>query len=180
MPTTLRFPKGWLAGLGLLGASALCLWPTPVDAGAHSRVSLIQTPSPGKLTEKGLLGWAKKNQVSRLQELKGGPIESRMWMGEMIVEFGSPPGDLEYHVLFFDIEGGQRRFVEDMSVYVSDRSQRVFVQRFKLPRPRFIPNRKMELVVTVRRQEVGTLRFETTGEVPKRDNRVNFSDEDTK
>ena len=69
---------------------------------------------------------------------------------------------------------GSRQFVEDLSTFVDNRNQKVFLQRIKLPRPRFKPNRRMELVVTVKRAEVGSLKFITDGEEKRNSGVVDF------
>jgi hypothetical protein len=94
----------------------------------------------------------------------------------MVVSFNAPVNDMEFQVLFYDVQDGPRRFVNDMSTMVNDRSQKTFVQKVTLPRPGFKPNRQMELVVTVKRAEVGRLRFGVVGEEIKRSGEVSFSD----
>jgi hypothetical protein len=64
-----------------------------------------------------------------------------------------------------------------MSTFIDDRKQKVFLQRVKLPRPRFKPNRRMELVVTVKRAEVGSLKFITDGEEKRHSGVVSFEDD---
>jgi hypothetical protein len=54
------------------------------------------------------------------------------------------------------------------------------VQRIRLERPKFKPNRRMELVVTVRREEVGRANFDMIGEEVQRSGTVSFSDDDTR
>jgi hypothetical protein len=66
-----------------------------------------------------------------------------------------------------------------MEVFVNNRNEKVFVQRFQLERHDFRPNRAMELVVTIRRQEVGRTRFELVGEVPRNSGIVDFTAEGT-
>ena len=103
-------------------------------------------------------------------------LAARHWPGNLIVQFNAAPDDLEFHALYYDIEDGPRNFIDDMAIYVHDDSQRTYVQRINLERPRFRPNRRMEMVVTVRHEEVGTLRFETRGEEPRRSGMVDFGD----
>ena len=97
----------------------------------------------------------------------------------MVVSFNQPVDDMEFTVLFYDIHDGARRMVNDMSTMVSNRKEKTFVQPISLPRPTFKPNRNMELVVTVRRAEVGRLKFGVSGEEVKRSGTVSFSDEET-
>ena len=164
-----------LAGL-ILGITAI-----PVEATAlnlRANVYLSQNKIPGGLNEKGLLGFMRSHKTAKLRESSEEKLEERQFMAEMVTQFNAPPGDLEFHVLFYDIHDGSRQFVEDMSTFIDDRKQSVFLQRVKLPRPRFKPNRRMELVVTVKRAEVGSLKFITDGEEVRRSGTVNFSDSD--
>ena len=137
-------------------------------------VYLTQNKIPQKLTEQGLLGFVKSHKTGRLAETSEPKLEERKFMAEMVTQFNGAIGDREFHVLFYDIHDGSRQFVEDLSTFVDNRNQKVFLQRIKLPRPRFKPNRRMELVVIVRRAEVGSLKFITDGEEVRRSGVVDF------
>jgi hypothetical protein len=154
---------------------AIAAFPLAVEAGSlKANVFLTQNKIPNGLTEKGLIGFARSHSSGRLRESSEEKLEERKFMAEMITQFTAPPGDLEFHVLFYDIHDGERKFIEDMSTYIQDKKQRVYVQRVKLPRPRFKPNRRMELVVTVKRTEVGKLKFITDGEEKRNSGVVSF------
>ncbi|MCG8556897.1 MAG: hypothetical protein MJD61_16680, partial [Proteobacteria bacterium] len=103
-------------------------------------------------------------------------LGKRSWKANMVVAFNKAPGDFEFHVLFYDVHDGQRRFVEELSTLVSNRKQRTFIQKLSMPRARFKPNRHMELVVVVRRVEVGRRKFGLVGEEKRRTGRVIFTD----
>ncbi len=167
-----------LIAISLAAASALLVAafvPGAVEAGAlKANVFLTQNKIPDKLSEGGLLGFVKSHKAARLRETSEPKIEERKFMAEMVTQFNAPPGDLEFHVLFYDIHDGSRQFVEDMSTFIDNRNQKVFLQRIKLPRPRFKPNRRMELVVTVKRAEVGSLKFITDGEEKRNSGVVDF------
>jgi hypothetical protein len=162
----------FLVCAGLLGVAA---FPLGVEAGAlKAKVFLTQNKIPKNLTEKGLIGFVRSHGTTRLRESSEEKLEERKFMAEMVTQFNAAPGDLEFHVLFYDVHDGARQFVEDMSTFIDDRKQKVFLQRIKLPRPRFKPNRRMELVVTVKRAEVGSLKFITDGEEVRHSGRVDF------
>ncbi len=163
-----------LAGL-LCGVAALPLAPAANAIALKANVYLCQNKIPTGLNEKGLLGFMRSHKTARLRETSEGKLDERKFMAEMVTQFNAPPGDLEFHVLFYDIHDGSRQFVEDMSTFIDDRKQSVFLQRVKLPRPRFKPNRRMELVVTVKRAEVGSVKFITEGEEVRRSGTVDFS-----
>jgi hypothetical protein len=154
---------------------AIAAVPRAAQAGAlKANVFLTQNKIPNGLSEGGLLGFVRSHKAARLRESSEEKLDERKFMAEMVTQFNAPPGDLEFHVLFYDITDGARQFIEDMATFIDDRKQKVYVQRVKLPRPRFKPNRKLELVVTVKRAEVGSLKFITDGEEKRNTGTVNF------
>jgi hypothetical protein len=162
--------------LGLAASAA----PAPVEGQRRLRATLVITQAaiPRDLSEAALLRFARGHASKIMNETDEADIATRRWPGNLIVQFTSAPSDIEFHALFYDIEDGPRNFVDDMSIYVHDDSQRTYVQRLNLARPRFRPNRRMEMVVTVRHEEVGTLRFELRGEEIRRSGMVDFTDEE--
>ena len=168
----------WIAGVG----AWLALWSLvrPVEASSmKAQVFITQAKLPANLSEKSLIGFAKTNHQKLLYETKTDPVKERQWLATMVIAFSRPVDDMEFSVLFYDVQDGPRRFVDDMSTMVNKRNEKTFVQKLKLDRPKFKPNRNMELVVTVKREEVGRLKFGVLGEEIKRSGQVSFSDEET-
>lgn len=168
-----------------LAISALAVFALPTaeaqrrGGGIRASIYLTQAAVPRGLTEKALIGFARGHQARTMEETQEADLAQRRWLGNMVIQFSQPIDDLEYHALFYDLTDGVRNFVDDLAINISDRAQRTFVQRVTLARPRFRPNRRMELVITVRRAEVGSLRFDTRGEEPRRTGQVDFTVEDT-
>jgi hypothetical protein len=161
-------------------ACAIAVWWPQLEAQAQRlrvQVFLTQARVPNGLSERGLIGFARGHRAARLQESTEENLNERRWHANAIFSFNRPPGDLEFHALFYDIHDGPRNFVREMSVFVSDRTQRTVLHRLMLPRPTFRPNRRMEVVITVQRQEVGTQRFELVGEEIRHSGRVDFTDD---
>jgi hypothetical protein len=67
-----------------------------------------------------------------------------------------------------------------MSTFISDRSQKTYLQPVTLERPRFKPNRNMELAIIVHREEVGVTKFGVVGEEPRRSGNINFTDDEAR
>lgn len=168
------------ASSALVAALGAGLAPHAEAQRLRAQVYVTQAAIPRGLSEKALIGFARGHQARSMNETTEAEIESRHWLGNMVVSFNSAPGDLEYHALFYDLTDGARNFVDDMAIYLNGRDQRTYVQRLNLQRPRFRPNRRYELVITVRRAEVGSTRFDTRGEEPRRTGQVDFSVEDTR
>jgi hypothetical protein len=168
-----------IAALGLaLAMGGLALSPAADAAKLKAKVYLTQRKVPNVKSERQLLSFARKNFTLRLRETKEKKLNDRKWKGDMIVSFNHGVGDTEFQVLWYDVHDGPRRFVEDMAVFVSKRDEKTFVSGFSLGRPEFKPNRQHELVVTVRRAEVGRQKFTTQGEQKKRSGFVGFTDDE--
>lgn len=160
-------------------AAAAVLGPR-VDAEAQAlrcQIFLTQARIPNGLSERGLVGFARGHRARALRETSEATLNERRWLANAVFQFNRPPGDLEFHALFYDVTEGSRNFIREMSVFVSDRAQRTVLHSLLLPRPTFRPNRRIEMVVTVRRQEVGTVRFETAGEEVRHSGTVSFTDD---
>lgn len=163
-------------------AVALCVAAVSSPAiEAHAQrlrcqVFITQAQVPRRGTERALLGFVRSHRARRLQETSEENLNERKWLANAVFSFNQPPGDLEFHALFYDITEGSREFIREMGVFVSNREERTVLHRLNLPRPMFRPNRRLEMVVTVRRQEVGSVRFETTGEEIRHSGQVDFSD----
>jgi hypothetical protein len=158
----------------LLGASALT--PIAEARGLKANIFILQSKIPNNLTEKALIAFARRNSARILRETTDAEVKARKWKAELVVSFNAPVDDMEFQVLFYDIHDGPRRFINDMSTMVNDRSQKTFVQKVTLPRPSFKPNRQMEMVVTVKRAEVGRAKFGVVGEELRRSGEVSFGD----
>lgn len=172
---------GWFLTVGALSlvATALFVHPAQAGGGIKAQIYLTQAKIPTGLSEKGLIGFAHNNSMKFLHESTDEEVKKRKWKANLVVAFSRPVDDMEFQVLFYDIQDGPRRFIEDMSTMVNNRANKTFVQPISLARPTFKPNRQLELVVTVKRQEVGTLKFGVMGEEIKRSGQVSFSDEET-
>lgn len=160
-------------------AAVAILWPQ-VQAEAQRvrcQIYVTQHQVPRAGSERGLIRFARSHRARRLRETTEEELNDREWRANAVFAFNRPPGDLEFHALFYDVTDGARNFIREMSVFVSDRSQRTVLHRISLPRPEFQPNKRIEMVVTVRRQEVGRARFIIDGEEVQHSGMVDFSDE---
>jgi hypothetical protein len=179
-----RIPRTMSVVLSTVAALvvALAILGPELGAAAQGRlrvqVLITQAQVPRSLTERGLIGFARSHRAARLQESTEENLRERKWYANVVFSFNRPPGDLEFHALFYDVHDGPRNFIREMSVFTADRSQRTVLHRLQLPRPTFRPNRRMEMVVTVRREEVGSARFELVGDEVRHTGEVDFSDED--
>ncbi|MGE0792195.1 MAG: hypothetical protein AB7S26_41365 [Sandaracinaceae bacterium] len=171
------------AAFALVLGAALVMQPAAQaqrGGGLRCQVFLTQARIPDGLSERALIGFARGHRAARMAETGEQNLQERTWLSNAVFSFNRPPGDLEFHALFYDVTDGPRTFIREMSVFVSDRTQRTVLHRIRLPRPTFRPNRRIEMVVTVQRQEVGSTRFIIDGEEVRHSGQVDFSDEEAR
>jgi hypothetical protein len=145
------------------------------QGGQRAQVWIVQGRMPRLPTQQALLGYARSHNARRLREIDDVPIPQRRWQGHIVTKFARPLGDVQFTILFYDVEEERRLTGQPMDVFVNRRDETVFLQRFRLEREWFRPNRDMELVVSIRRREVGRARFELVGEVPRNSGVVDFT-----
>ncbi len=162
--------------------SSVTPWQTAEAAqGLRARIFLTQKGVPRSLSESGVLRFAQSNQATRLRENADSPVEDRQWQATLVANFNAPLGDSEFEVLFYDIQTAERKFIAPaMTVFVNNSNQRTIVHKLRLKRPQFEPNRRLEMVVTVRRQEVGRYRFQILGDRVQHGGEVTFSDDEAR
>ena len=162
-------------------ASATPWQDADAASGLMAKIYLTQKGISRSLSEAGVIRFAAANKATRLRESTDAPIEDRQWRANLVVRFNQPVGDSEFEVLFYDIQTPDRKFIAPaMTVFVNDRSQRTIVHKLRLKRPQFEPNRRLEMVVTVRRQEVGRYRFQILGDRVQHSGEVTFTDDEVR
>lgn len=173
-------PRLAIAGAVALIAALITLPGSPAEArgGLRARVFLTQAKIPGRTTERGLIGFARHHLARTLHETQDPKLTDRKWIANLVTSFNSSPNDLEFSIVFNDVEK-HGKFVDSMSIFTANRNERTFVSKVKLDRPKFEPNHKYDLVVVVHRVEAGHFRFETRGQAKQNTGVVNFSDSET-
>ena len=167
--------------LAAVVASATPWQSADAASGLHAKIILTQKGISRSLSEAGVIRFASANKATRLREITDAPVEDRQWNANLVVRFSQPVGDSEFEVLFYDIQTAERKFIAPaMTVFVNDRKQRTIVHKLRLKRPQFEPNRRLEMVVTVRRQEVGRYRFQILGDRVQHSGEVTFSDDEAR
>ena len=177
-----------LTGICVFGIAALTMgigsvaWTPSAEAGAglRAKIFLLQKGVPGRLGERGVLKFARANRVKRLAETRDRPIPERMWKATMVAAFNRPIGDLEFELLFYDTQDANKKFIAPTTVFLGNRDDRTIVHKLRLKRPEFKPNRRMQMVVTVRRHEVARHAFQIIGQHVQHSGEVTFSDEETR
>ena len=166
-----------LLATALLGVALIPTAPTEAQGRLSAQIYFTQARIPRNLSERALIRFARGHRATLLNEETDKPIPERFWRAEVVTAFNRPINDLEFHLAFYDVENGPRRFLEDMTIMTADRTQKTIVSTARLPRPKFVPNHEIEVVATVRRQEVGRTRLRVVGEPIRHSGTVDFEED---
>lgn len=161
--------------LGLLSVAIVA----PAQAPARVTISVLGDPVPDSISSlQQLTRFARSHRARQLNELETNrPPSERRWEATLVLQFNRPLSEGEYQILYFDATAGhERRLVSGPEdVRVSSRTESTFVHDVRMPRSRFRPNRDIEIVVNVRRQEAGRARIRIVGEEVQRSGEVDFT-----
>ncbi len=145
--------------------------------GIRAQVYVTQNRIPSRMrSERALIGFARRNRARNLRERTDiTNIAERRWEADMVVAFNRPIGDMQFTAVFYQLIDGARKFIApSLDIMVTGRDEKTFVNRIRLERPHFEPNERTEVVITVRRREVGRARFNVVGEHVRHSGEVNF------
>lgn len=119
---------------------------------------------------------AKTDRVWPKEE-KGAEAE---WNVEYIAFFAQPLNDNEVNVKFYEVTGGQHRFVAGDEQYTREKGTRTFASSIKLATPEFEVNKKYMMTVESGRRIIASTTFWLRGKGPNYSGKVEFSDEEAK
>jgi hypothetical protein len=102
------------------------------------------------------------------------------WSLEYIAFFAQPLNDSEVNVKFFEITGGNHRFVAGDEQYTRERGTRIFASNITLGTPEFEVNKKYMMTVETRSRIIASATFWLRGKGPNYSGKVEFSDQDAK
>ena len=126
----------------------------PVGAQSAPRATLYVVPGgiPASVTTAAaLLRHARSHRARTIAESTDAPLEERRWRGSVVMSFTRGIGVRNLTLLTYDVTD------------------------FNLPRPRFRPNHEVEFVVTMMREPVGSVRVRLTGELPRGNGALDFT-----
>jgi len=157
----------------------------PTETNATKSTKSNTTKSTKKVS---LSQFARKNQAKLLDETKETELRDRKWVAKLVLAFKAPPQEAELNLVYYDVQNGSKNkqmVKTSMMMLPQAETQTEFQKTIKLPREEFKANRKIELVLTMPDKQNGGLReigrttFTPVGTVPKRSNKIDFTEEET-
>ncbi len=126
--------------------------------------------------------------VSALQKSKTDKIwpteekgpEQGTWDLEYVAFFAQPLNDSEIQVKFYDITGGEKRYVAGDPQYTRERGSRVFGSNIQLAKPEFDVRKHYLMTLESRQHVIASTQFWLLGKGANYSGKVEFSDAEAK
>ena len=171
--------------LGLILAFLVMASVSPASAAApedvfKGKIIITKNRMPLRFSSQGAFVAAlQKNKTDKIwpTEEKG---ENGKWNIEYIAFFASPLNDSEIQVKFFDITGGEKRYVAGDAQYTREKGSRIFGSSIELAKPEFDVRKHYQMNIESRGRTIATTQFWLLGKGQSYSGKVEFSDQDAK
>jgi hypothetical protein len=163
--------------LSLPGGVSSAAKPEDVFKG---KIIITKNRLPMRFSSQGAFVAAlQKNRTDKIwpTEEKG---ESGSWNIEYIAFFAQPLNDSEIQVKFYDITGGERKYVAGDPQYTRERGSRIFGSSIVLAKPEFDVRKHYMMNVESRGRILATTQFWLLGKGNNYSGKVEFSDQEAR
>ena len=122
-----------------------------------------------------VIRYARSHRARQLSESDEPELDRRHWNATVVTQFARPFTDRNFTLLFYDVTDNPRSMVgSPMDIYVRGQ-ETIVASDVRMERPRFRPNRDIEIVLTVRHAEAGRVRVRINGDVPRGNGSLDFT-----
>jgi hypothetical protein len=164
---------------GLVGAGvAVAAKPEDLFKG---KIIITKTRLPMHFASAGAFVSAlQKGKVDKIWPTEEKGPEQGTWNLEYAAFFAQPLNDSEIQVKFYDITGGEKRYVAGDPQYTHDRNSRVFVSSIQLDKPAFDVRKHYLMTLESRQRVIASTQFWLLGKGANYSGKVEFSDAEAK
>ena len=121
-----------------------------------------------------------KGKIDKIWPTEEKGPEQGTWNLEYAAFFAQPLNDSEIQVKFYDITGGEKRYVAGDPQYTRDRNSRVFVSSIQLDKPAFDVRKHYLMTLESRSHVIASTQFWLLGKGANYSGKVEFSDAEAK
>ena len=122
----------------------------------------------------------QKNKIEKIWPTEESGAEHGIWNLEYLAFFAQPLDDSEIQVKFYDITGGDKRYVAGDPQYTRERGSRIFGSSIQLAKPEFDVNKHYIMTIESKGRVIATTNFWLRGKGANYSGKVEFSDADTR
>jgi hypothetical protein len=180
--------KRWFVGLvalfslwsaGLVGSrEAVAAKPEDVFKG---KIIITKNRLPLRFSSAGAFVAAlQKSKTDKIWPTEEKGPEQGTWDIEYVAFFAQPLNDSEIQVKFYDITGGEKRYVAGDPQYTREKGSRVFGSSIQLAKPDFDVRKHYLMTVESRQRTIASTQFWLLGKGANYSGKVEFSDSEAK
>jgi hypothetical protein len=172
--------------LGLVLALMMLAFARPSDAAKpedvfKGKIIITKNRLPMRFSSGGaFISAVQKGKIDKIWPTEEkGPAQGT-WNLEYAAFFAQPLNDSEIQVKFYDITGGEKRYVAGDPQYTHDRNSRVFVSSIQLDKPAFDVRKHYLMTLESRSRVIASTQFWLLGKGANYSGKVEFSDAEAK
>ncbi len=166
-----------VVSLALAGV-ALAAKPEDVFKG---KIIITKKRLPMKFSSPGAFVSAlQSGKIDKIQPTEEKGPEQGTWDLEYLAFFAQPLTDSEITIKFYDITGGEKRYVAGDPQYTREKGSRIFGSSITLAKPEFDVRKHYMMNIDSRGRTIATTTFWLLGKGAQYSGKVEFSDADTR
>ena len=144
------------------------------------KIIITKNRMPMRFSSEGqFVAALQKNKTDKIwpTEEKG---DTGKWNIEYIAFFATPLNDSEIQVKFFDITGGDKKYVAGDPQYTREKGSRIFGSSIELAKPEFDVRKHYMMTIETRGHVIATTSFWLLGKGANYSGKVEFSDSEAR
>jgi hypothetical protein len=176
--------------LALAGLAAFLLTSAGAPSAARAakpedvykgKIIITKDRLPMRFSSPGaFIGAIQAKKIDKVWPTEEKGPEQGTWNVEYIAFFAQPLTDNEIQIKFYDITGGEKKFVAGDPQYTRERGSRIFSASIQLAKPEFDVNKHYMMTIESGHRSIAMTTFWLRGKGANYSGKVEFSDEDTK
>jgi hypothetical protein len=144
------------------------------------KIIITKNRLPMRFASPGaFVGALQKNKIDKIWPTEESGAEHGVWNLEYLAFFAQPLDDSEIQVKFYDITGGDKRYVAGDPQYTRERGSRIFGSSIQLAKPEFDVRKHYMMSIESKGRTIAVTTFWLLGKGANYSGKVEFSDADT-
>lgn len=172
-----------LASMVLAFGFSLTLWAgggKPEDV-FKGKIIITKDRLPLRFSSPGaFISALRSKQIDKVWPVEEKNADQGLWRLEYIAFFAQPLDDNEIQLKFYDITGGEKRFIAADPQYTREKGSRIFGSSIELTKPDFDVNKHYMMSIYSRGHAIASTSFWLRGKGANYSGKVEFSDEDAR
>ena len=179
---TRAFSRAFLAVtmVGLVSAAGTAQAAKPEDV-FKGKIIITKDRLPMRFSSPGaFVSAVQSKKIDKIWPTEEKGADQGTWNLEYIAFFAQPLNDSEIQIKFYDITGGDKKFIAGDPQYTREKGSRIFSASIQLAKPEFDVNKHYMMTMESGHRSIAMTTFWLRGKGANYSGKVEFSDEDTR